>query len=394
MAMFPPPRGFGIKPPRAPRLAAPKIRAPKVAPPTDLQTARQQVSQAYDPILNQIRAAYAGQATAAGNAINAGAKQLADLYGSYGPSSQAAYDRAAQGMAAVNGMLAGVQAGQGTAQEADLAHQLQGIDSGTVGRVSGNLASALQGESLANATKGSNNLAMLLGEGAHAGQFGAILPGVAGGIGFNALRGQENTINAAMADELNKLAAQEPGAVQDALANIQSNRSRSQQLAFENSLKNAEFGLASQKAKTSAAQGQQRLTIEQQRAATASQQGWARIGLSQQRLQLDQQKAARVRKAGGITPGQMATIQAKAEHDAETLYYGVPAKTRADGSTVTPAVNADTYGQAYKTLLARYPSLGPTATLRILNTLYAPGEGGRPAGKGIHFVNGNPVFGR
>src|SRR5581483_8699124 len=67
-----------------------------------------------------------------------------------------------------------------------------------------------------------------------------------------------------------------------------------------------------------------------------------------------------------------------AEKDAENLYYGIPAVTRVDGSVVKPAVQALTYQDAIRRLVARYPKLGASGVIRIVDTLYQPGEGGRP----------------
>jgi hypothetical protein len=206
-------------------------------PPSDLQLAQQQVSTAYDPVLQQIRDAYTQMVNNTGTVYNAGAKQLADLYGQYGPATQAAYDRAGQGLAGVQALLAATQQGQGAAGAADLAHQLQGIDTATMGRVNADFGQALQGEALANATKGANNIAMLLSQGAHAGQYGAALPGIGGQIGFQGLEQAIGNLNQNQQQELAKLAAEEPGAVQTALGQLQTNRNQQAQLAFENKLK-------------------------------------------------------------------------------------------------------------------------------------------------------------
>jgi hypothetical protein len=263
------PRVTPMKVPRNPQSPAPKISGragsmPKAPPPTDMQVATQQVAASFDPVLAQIRQAYQQMVQGAGQAYNAGAKQLADLYGSVGPQTQSAYDRASQGLAAISGMLAGVQQGQGAAQQADLTRQLQGIDAGTAGRVSGQFGQNLQGEALANATRGSNNLAALLAEGAHAGQYTAQLPAIGGTIGFRGLQQALGTLNQNQQNELAKLAAQEPSAVQTALAGIQSNRYKQQQLGFENSLKQETFGLNAQKAQTAAQQGQERIAQQRQ----------------------------------------------------------------------------------------------------------------------------------
>lgn len=410
MAMLPAPKGFGLsagvgraplptRVPRNPQSPAPKTRVPQPKPPTDLSLAQQQVSAAYDPVLQQIKDAYQQMIAGTGQVYNAGAKQLSDLYGQYGPAAQAAYDRAGQGLAGIQSMLAATQQGQGAAGAADLAHQLGGIDAATVGRVNSQFGSNLQGEALANATKGANNIAMLLSQGAHAGQYGAALPGIGGQIGFQGLERAVGDLNQNQQQELAKLAAEEPGAVQNALGGIQSNRAKTQQLAFENSLKNETLGLNAKKAATSAAQGNARIGIAQQNANTsaqraldASQRGWANIGIAKQRLITQEKKAQSIQKTRGLSPSTLAGIQAKAEKDAEVFYNGVPAVTRADGSISKQPVYSRTYQDALNALVNRYPALGPSGVLRILNTLYKPGQFGRPGGN-VKFKNGNPVFG-
>jgi len=399
----------GITPPKPIRPPIAKVRpvkavgAPKVAPPplSDLQLAQNQVKTAYDPVIQQLTDAYNQRGTAQAAAINSGTQNLAQLMGQYGPAVQTAYNSAGGGLAAIQSALAGTQQGQGAAAQADLAQRLAATDPATAARISGGQSGDWAGQALANATKGDNNLAALLSEGAHAGEFGAKLPGIGGEIGFNALRQGQGQITSDLQSQLQALAAKEPGDVQAALSQLQTNKAQSAQLQFENALKNAEYGLNVKKLNASATQNSERIGIQQQNANTAaakaqdaSARGWASIGISQQRANAAEAKAQQIRKSGGITAGKLADIQAKAEKDAELFHDGVPAVTRADGTVSKPPTYSRTYQDALRTLLNRYPALGAKDAVKILNGIYKPGEFGRPAGKGVHFVNGQIVFGK
>lgn len=232
MAFYPAPKpsmfgsGSAVKPPLRPR----------VVPLTDEQVAAQQVRAAFDPILNNLTSQYNARGDAQARAITGSTDELARLMGGYGPTAASAYDRAASNEAAINSVLAATRQGQGADASAALAGKLGGIDSGTTARVNGGLTGDLAGESLAAATRGTNNLAMLLGQGASAADFGAKLPGIAGGIGLNANRTAQGQITNELSSQLAALAAKEPQAVQDALGAIQTNRNQKSQLTFEHAV--------------------------------------------------------------------------------------------------------------------------------------------------------------
>jgi len=407
MAILPPPaspRNFapygasGLAPGGAPRTMPtpmqvprnPKSPAPKAGragsmpkPPTDLQSAQQQVAAAYDPVLQQIKDAYNQMVQSTGAQYNAGSKQLADLYGQYGPRVQQAYSQAGQGLAAVQGMLAATQQGQGVSAASDLARQLQGIDASTAGRVSGNFGQNLQGEALANATAGGNNLAALLAEGAHAGQYGAVLPGVGGQIGFQGLQQALGTLNANQKDELAKLAAEEPGAVQTALGNIQSNQYKQQALNNENFYKQQVLNNTQKKTNASITQGKQRVTIAQQNANTAatraansaaaqadaSARGWASIGIREKAAQTKAAADEKKLKSGGFTPEQVQRYKGTALTLAQNVYQGF---TDSKGTVHKPL----TYQQAV--LEGRKEGIPVSIITASLNQFYKPGQRGRP----------------
>jgi hypothetical protein len=394
VAMLPPPGTFKSYAPKVkmPKVAAPK--PPRVAPPTDLQLAQQQVQAAYDPILRQITQAYNQQATASGAAINQGSQQLAGLYGQAGPAEQAAYDRAAQSMAAISGMLANVRSGQGAAAQADLAHQLQGIDANTVGRVSGDFGNALQGEALANATRGGNNLAALLAEGAHAGQWASGLPAIGGQVGFNSLRSNEAQINNQLAAALSGLTAKEPGDIQSAISQIQTNRNQSKQLAFENSLKTKNANTSAARAAAPkivhTADGSV-VAVNPTTGQTVGQISGPRApkptkpttfkGTDGQTYVYDPKsgtakaiagQSGPKSRSGGFSPSQVARYSGQALTLADSAYHG---GTDSKGNALPQL----TYQQAV--LEARKAGIPAPIAVKALDQFYAMGERGRPYSK-------------
>jgi hypothetical protein len=373
---------------------------PKPKPLTDLQSAQQQVQAAYDPVLQQIRDAYTQMVQNTGTTYNAGAKQLADLYGQYGPAVQQAYSQAGQGMAAVQGMLAATQAGQGAAAQGDLARQLQGIDAATAGRVGGNFGSNLQGQALANATMGGNNIAALLAEGAHAGQFGALLPAIGGSIGLQGLRSALGSLNQNQQDELSKLAAEEPGAVQTALAGIQSNRYKQEALNNENFYKQQLLGNSTAKANAPKIvhtgdgsviavdpnTGQQVATISGPRATKPTKP--TTFKGSDGRTYIYDPKTGTAKLIAGqsgpktkqpkpLTPSETRTTAGTANTIASVAFNG---GTDSKGNPLKPLTYQQAIAEMRNEGLLADPQHAKLA-LAALNRLYAPGVRGRPVAK-------------
>lgn len=382
--------------PRPPAKKKPAPHAtPHAGPPTDAQLAQTQVSAAFDPVLKQITEAFNQRATAQQGAITGYSKTLADLMGSYAPESRAAYTGAAAGQSAVDASIAATREGQGASAQADLARRLADLHASpeAASRIAGGFSGDLAGEANATAARGGANLAMLLGEGAHAQDYGAKLPGIAAGMGLGATERAQGQITNEMRTALSELAAKRPDAYQSALSNISSTRQKQEQLNLENRLAIKKYGLDVSKANTAAAQGDTRLTIAQQnadtaaaRAAQASANAERTFGLNLQKLKDAETKAAAARKAGGLTASGLAQLRKQAATDLETYYHGVAAKYQigpngqrvlVDGTGPGSELH---YQDAIKSLTLKYPALGPKQIIAMANKLYAKGEGGRPSG--------------
>jgi hypothetical protein len=361
-----------------------KPRPVKVAPPvqtkplSDLALAQQQVSTAYDPIIKQLTDAYNQRGAGMAAAINSGAANLAQLMGAYGPAVQQAYNTAAAGESAVNAALAATQQGQGAAAQADLAQRLAATDPATAARISSGQAQDWSGQALANATKGSNNLALLLSEGAHAGEYGAKLPGIGANIGFRALEQNQAQITNDLQAQLDQLAAKEPGAVQDALAQIQTSRAAADKLAFDESLKQLLAGNTITKTKASIVQGNQRNTIAQQNANTAASRAANAKANADRNYTLAQRKAAAAAAAKKqpkpLSPTQARTIVSTASNIADVAYNG---GTDAKGNTLKQLSYQDALKELQNEGLLSDPRSAKLA-VAALNRRYGPGDRGRP----------------
>lgn len=103
-------------------------------------------------------------------------------------------------------------------------------------------------------------------------------------------------------------------------------------------------------------------------------------GLSYSRFKLAEQKAAQAAKTGGVSP----SVWHHAALDAENFYKGIAPQYQVDASgqrVLVPGTGPSsvlTYQKAIKTLIRRYPGIGATGAIRLANSLYQPGEGGRP----------------
>ncbi len=362
-----------------------RVQRPKIpVPPTDFQMAQQQVHAAYQPVIDQTTSSYNDRAANLQNAYNNETAMLAKLMGSYAPTAAAGYADAKASQGAVDAALAAALGGQGSSAASDLSGRLAAIDAdpGTAARINAGEATANQGGLGAFQGRQSAALSQLIAEGAHAQDYGAKQPGIAGLYGLQASNNMQaqttNELKAALGD----LTSKEPAAVQTALANIQTNRARQQQLAFEQSYKNAVLGNTQAKTNASVTQGWARTGIAQQNANTAASRAQnvasASATSAAERARHDRATEA---NAGKMTADQAAGVRTKAVKDLEDFYHGVPAKTRANGSVATPQQNPLTYAQAIQELGRRYPGLGRKTIMGLVTSLYQPGEGGRPLPK-------------
>lgn len=108
-------------------------------------------------------------------------------------------------------------------------------------------------------------------------------------------------------------------------------------------------------------------------------------GVSYQKLQDAEKKAADARANGGLTADALTRVQRQAATDLQTFYHGKPAEYQSgpNGQRVlvggTGPGSEVQYHDAIQSLLLKYPALGPKKVIQMVNTLYKPGEGGRPA---------------
>lgn len=109
-------------------------------------------------------------------------------------------------------------------------------------------------------------------------------------------------------------------------------------------------------------------------------------GLSYNRYVLAEQKAAQIKANGGLSVSQQNLLAGKVQDFTKGLYQGVPGHVTypsATNSLTAPRIDSwkqkpTSYQQAIKTLIARYPSLGASGAIQAADSLYQPGEGGRP----------------
>jgi cell wall-associated NlpC family hydrolase len=206
------------------------------------------------------------------------------------------------------------------------------------------------------------------------------LPGIVGLAGIQGL----GRIGAIASGENSALASAKTNSLQQARSDLasyvqknQALKAQAQKTAFDQNLATAKYRTGVDEFNTNTKLRQQSYNLQVTKAQYAQANADRAYGLSYDRFVASERKAARTRSSGGITPTALSTIQRRAEVDAETFYHGIPASTRADGSVSKPGVPALTYQQSIKRLMTRYPALGPKGAIKIADSLYQPGEGGR-----------------
>lgn len=369
-----------------------------------------------------------GVAAAAAGPVPAQRAAQAELDPVIAALTQAANDRAARAEAAITGLtdayahdIAGVDYGapyqgaeqQQAAVDAALRQALTGggadLAAGLTGRLSrlagtsaapavdqaaAGLASQGASAGTTRLASGSASLGDLIAQEASAREFGTKMPGIAKLSGLQGVKQAEGNAQSEIASGTAQVESQLPSLTEK----IKSDRLAAKAAKTDAQYKSAELALARDKAAAEIAQGNARIGIARENAATSAfraqtsaahdaaleRMAEANYGLSAERLQLAQQKAMQVRKSGGLTAGEIATMRQKAAGDLQTYYHGVAAKYElgADGQRVlvsgTGPGSAKTYQEAIKSLMLAYPALGPKQVIGMANKLYKPGEGGRP----------------
>lgn len=126
-------------------------------------------------------------------------------------------------------------------------------------------------------------------------------------------------------------------------------------------------------------------------------QAQASYGLSVQRIHDAEAKAAAQIQNGGLTANDVARLQKDAATDLQTYYHGVAARyqTGPGGQRVivdgTGPGSQLQYFDAIKQLMLKYPALGPKRVVAMVNTMWKPGEGGRPAKQTPWKIFGPPL---
>ena len=353
--------------------------------------------------LSPTLAGLAQEQAAGGQAIGQYTSQLASSLAGVQPGIAGAYTQAEGQQAAIDAALAQQLTTGGTAAAGQLAATLaqRGQDTAPAA------ALAAQGKGLAgaNLATGSASLSALVGEGAAANAYGKTLPGIANLAGRQSLGALEQGITQQANTAIGKAQAGYPTLV---------NQARSGFLAQEKNAESAYLGelarqISQQNANTAATRAantatyqQGQLGVTQQKAADqrAYQQGelqvrQGQLTVAQRRAQIAQEQA-NTAKLKAVTAaekapstGVSATLLKSAAKMAESFYYGVAPKYHYDttaakwlpvpgtGSAAVP------YPQALQQLIAAGPSTAAwrQKATQILNSLYAPGEGGRPPTK-------------
>lgn len=326
------------------------------------------------------------QSQAHGSAIQGFSSSLADILGSIQPQVQGAYDDASGRTATfAKGYSDGLQLKLKGAGD-----QTNQFLTNVVGAPAGQLTSPDTATAIGDSVYGAGGYipaSTLAREGAAYSAAAGMLPAYA------RLKGQQDyTSNlfagrdeqTGFANQIAALTGQEPKLINDIYAQLADLQVKNKAQDTNDQIARANLGLSAarlgessrhDKALESAAS-----TNAQLRALSNDrnyQLAVARLGISAAAERRAEKKANTQR--AGLTPAKLNDISTQAEKDAESFYFGVPAETRADGSVAKPGAPPRQYKQALQAIVARYPGLGPKRAIKILDSLYAPGEGGRPA---------------
>lgn len=358
-----------------------QLKARKPKPLTDTQVAQQQLK----PAVAAVTGAIQGQARSAADAVRGYTGSLAHELA--GIDYQAPYRQAAPQQAAVDEALRASLAGQGSELSQGLASRLSMLNAPNA--VNPAVQSVADFGSRAGTTaqaNGSAALSELLANEAAAGTYGMKQPGIARLAGLQNLGRVEGQAQQDIADKTAPLYGQIP----EIVAAIQTNRARQQQLSLENRLAAKKFGLEVTKANNATKVAADRSALAWGNLTEKQRHDLADEANAQQRANAAAQRAAATaakQKHPKLTPGQAATIAAKAAKDAEDLYHGVTKPNSSDPANPIVVSYSALYQDAIKTLLNRYPSLGRAGVLKLVNTWYSPGglfpgtstPNGRPA---------------
>jgi cell wall-associated NlpC family hydrolase len=326
----------------APPRPRPKRQLAKAARPTIMDQAQTEI----DPIIAAITGAANKKAAAAEAAIKGYTDSYAQQLG--GMDAGAPYSGAETQQAAVDASLRQALAGGGSDLASQLSARLAALQgssgAGALAQEGGALAS--QGQSAGNTrlASGSAALSALLGEHAAASSFSKKLPGLAKLSGLQGLRQSEGNAQ----QEISQGTLQAEGELPNIVQQIRSSRQAAGALQSENAYRGAELqqgqqriGISAENAATSrfranvsAQQGQERIGIAAQRAAQTAvnenrnyKVSLARLGISQKDAQVRWLTAQAKLNNGGFTPTQLRSMQIQANQiagDAMKHKAGLP----------------------------------------------------------------------
>jgi cell wall-associated NlpC family hydrolase len=329
----------------APAPPKPKPRRQQLA-----RAARPTLSQQAQAELDPLIAAISGAANKKAAAAEAAIKGYTDSYAHQlaGMDAGAPYSGAEQQQAAVDSSLRQALTGGGNDLASQLASRLSALQgssgAGALGQEGQALAS--QGESAGNTrlASGSAALSALLGEHAAASSFSKKLPGLAKLSGLQGLKQAEGNAQ----QEIGQGTIQAEGQLPSIVQQLRSARQARAALNSENAYRAAELGQGQQRigieaqnaatsryrAQVSAQQGAERLNIEAHRAAQTAinenrsyQVSLARLGISKKDAQIRWMTAQAKLNNGGFTPNELHGLQVQANQiagDAMKHSAGLP----------------------------------------------------------------------
>lgn len=380
-------RPKGSASPKGAAKPVPAYKPPKIPSYTPAQQARRDVMGVVNPVIGQIQADI-GRRTRAGQGAIAGyTRQLAGQLAPAAEDLGGIYGQAQQQQAAVDAALTGGLRTQTNTDADALAERLRALgptaNQADVAREGGmGAAGALQGT-------GSASLSQLIAEGAAAQAYGQKLPGIARLGGLQSGRELQLSAGRELAEQTGDIRARIPEMVMGRMDQFRANQADRAKTQLAQQIAAQEFGLDVSKFQQGAAHDAARLDLDTSKAAVSASQGAQRLALSQakyaadlgyknRKLALDAAKTAK-RNASkkGISPTSYAKLKQQAAKDAERAYYGLDPVTNRIDYEGGNGVGRTDYQTALTALMKRH-SLKLDDAQGILDSLYEPGEDGRP----------------
>jgi hypothetical protein len=338
-----------------------------------------------DPIIAAITSKIQGTAKESGAQIAANSAALAKALG--GIDYAAPYAGAQRDQAAVDAALQQSLNGGGVALAGDLKSRLGMIGDPTVGAAADSVGARGTAIGTNELASGSTNLGSLIASAAAAKSYGQKMPGIAQLSGLQDIAGVGRDATSKVGDATTQIMQLLPQIVQSLRSERDTKQSNKASLAAQ--LLETLMGQNVTKATASAG-----LYGDQQKIA-ASTMPMPDSSLSNSVHHLvDQYGNPILDAAGNEIPtgtqtktgkkGLSATVLKQAGQDAENLFHGVT-KTNAQGQSIVVSYS-ETYPEAIKTMMSRYPGLGRAGVLKLVNRWY-PAGGKFPDGT----PNGRPL---